>query len=70
MDHYAFLGNRPPCGRGIVRLWLTNSKIPGLTGVGLKASISVLVFLVFLHLFASVLHTADEMNNKLALHPL
>lgn len=38
------------------------------------SSISILSitpeFLVFLHLFASVLHTADEINNKLAFHPL
>ena len=37
------------------------------------SSISILSitpeFLVFLHWLASVLHTADEINNKLALHP-
>ena len=48
VDHYAFLGNGPPCGRGIRRLRFTNSKIPGLNSVGLKASIPVLVFLVLL----------------------
>ena len=38
------------------------------------SSISILSitpeFVEFLHLFASVLHTADEINKKLALHPL
>ena len=48
INMHNFLGNGPPCGRGIVRLWLTNSKIPRLTSVGLKSSIPVLVFSVLL----------------------